>query len=417
MNRVEVWLSDDSLGPDTLIGHLIVSTGRSGDSIRFEYDDEWLANKTPLPPFDLEPSLVAFSGPHHPPADNTLFGIFRDTSPDRWGRVLMERREILNARAEGRPARTLVEWDFLLGVADEGRMGALRLRNPETRGFVADSEFPVPPVTRLRELETVVAELERPGVEDQPEYRAWLIQLTAPGTSLGGARPKASYIDTDGSMWLAKFPASDDRRDIGNWEYLAAKLATRSGIVMPDTRIHEFSNRGHTFAVQRFDRIGASRRLYASAMTLSGRREGEPASYLDIAEIVETQGEPASIRADLEQLYRRVLFSILIGNRDDHLRNHGFLRGRNGWMLSPAFDINPNPDKAEHALAIDEADPTPTTVTLTASRDYYRISSKQAAEIEDEIRGVVNSWKSEASRLGIARKEIELLDPVIVAGR
>jgi serine/threonine-protein kinase HipA len=417
MNQVEVWLCDDSLGPDTLIGYLTLSKSRSGDAIRFDYDDSWLANKTPLPPFDLEPSLGAFPGPHHPPADNTLFGIFRDISPDRWGRVLMERREIQRAKSEARPARTLLEWDFLLGVADEGRMGALRLRNPAAREFVADSEFPVPPVTRLRELETIVAELEKPDAEDQPEYRTWLLQLTAPGTSLGGARPKASYVDTDGSMWLAKFPASDDRRDIGNWEYLAARLAARCGIVMPESRIHAFSNRGHTFAVQRFDRAGGSRRLYASAMTLAGRREGEPASYLDIAEVIETRGEHGKIAADLEQLYRRILFSILIGNRDDHLRNHGFLRGQNGWMLSPAFDVNPNPDKAEHTLAIDEADPTPTTATLIASRDYYRLGLARSQEIENEIRSVVASWKAEAARLGIAGREIAALDPVIVPGR
>jgi serine/threonine-protein kinase HipA len=417
MNQVEVWLSDDSLGPETLIGYLTIATGRGGDAIRFDYDDNWLASKTALPPFDLEPMLGAFPGPHHPPANNRLFGIFRDTSPDRWGRVLMERREVQRAKAEARPVRTLFEWDFLLGVADEGRMGALRLRNPETREFVADSEFPVPPATRLRELETIVAELEKAGAEDQPEYTAWLMQLTAPGTSLGGARPKASYIDTDGSMWLAKFPASDDRRDIGLWEYLAAELAGKCGVVMPDSRTLKFSNRGHTFAVERFDRVGESRRLYASAMTLSGKSEGDAASYLDIVEVIETQGEKGRIAADLEQLYRRILFSILIGNRDDHLRNHGFLRGRSGWMLSPAFDINPNPDKAEHALAIDEADPTPTSATLIASRDYYRMNLARARKIEDEIRGVVAGWKDEAARLGIARQEIAALDPVIVPGR
>lgn len=417
MNQVEVWLCDDSLGPEILIGYLTLSKGRSGDAIRFQYDDNWLTNKTPLPPFDLEPSLGAFAGPHYPPADNALFGIFRDMSPDRWGRVLMERREVVRAKAEIRPVRTLFEWDFLLGVADAGRMGALRLRNPETGEFVADSEFPVPPVTRLRELETIVAELEKAGAEEQPEYRAWLLQLTAPGTSLGGARPKASYMDTDGSMWLAKFPASEDRRDIGLWESLAAGLAAKCGIVMPDSRTLEFSNRGHTFATQRFDRVGGSRRLYASAMTLTGKREGDAASYLDIVEAIETQGEKGKIAADLEQLFRRILFSILIGNRDDHLRNHGFLRGQSGWMLSPAFDINPNPDKAEHALAIDEADPTPTTATLIASRDYYRLGQAKVRQIENEIRGVVASWKAEAARLGIAGREIAALDPVIVPRR
>ena len=417
MNRVEVWLSDDSLGPEVRIGQLFAVPGRGVETVRFEYDDDWLTQKKAPTPFDLEPSLRAFAGPHFPPAGSSLFGIFRDASPDRWGRVLMERREILEAREEGRPARNLGEWDFLLGVADQGRMGALRLRDPETRAFVEDRSLPVPPVARLRELEAMVAELDKPGAEDLPEYRAWLLQLTAPGTSLGGARPKASYLDVDGTTWLAKFPANDDRRDIGLWEFLTAGLAIRSGVRMPPSRLHEFSNRGHTFAVQRFDRLGASRRLYASAMTLAGRTEGEPASYLDIAEVIETQGDPGNIQEDLEQLYRRILFSILIGNRDDHLRNHGFLRAQNGWILSPAFDINPNPDKAEHAIAIDEADPAPTSATLIASRDYYRLTSKRVAEIDEEVRNVVATWKEEAKKLGIQRKEVESFEAVIVPGR
>ena len=296
-------------------------------------------------------------------------------------------------------------------------MGALRLRDPDTGTFMEDRPLPVPPVTRLRELEAVAAELDRPGVEDRPEYREWLLQLTAPGTSLGGARPKATYRDVDESLWLAKFPAHDDRRDVGLWECLAAKLAVRCGVTMPPNRVHRFSGRGHTFAVQRFDRVGTSRRLYASAMTLAGKHEGEPASYLDIVETIETIGEPSQIRSDLEQLFRRALFSILIGNRDDHLRNHGFLRRRNGWALSPAFDINPNPDKADHALAIDDVDPSPFTATLIASREYYRLSSTRVAEIEDKVRGVVRSWKDEASKLGITRQEIQTFEHVIVPGR
>jgi len=417
VNRVEVWLCDDSLGPDTRTGRLFATPGRGVDSVRFEYDDAWLASTATPTPFALEPSIQAFSGSHFPPAGTALFGIFRDASPDRWGRVLMERREIIEAREAGRPARTFGEWEFLLGVADQGRMGALRLRDPKTGMFMEDRALPVPPVTRLRELEAIAGELDTPGVEERPEYREWLLQLTAPGTSLGGARPKATYRDVDESLWLAKFPAHDDRRDIGLWECLAASLAVRCGITMPPNRVHPFSKRGHTFAVQRFDRVGESRRLYASAMTLAGKSEGQPASYLDIVEIIETLGEPNRIRSDLEQLFRRVLFSILIGNRDDHLRNHGFLRSRNGWTLSPAFDINPNPDKADHALAIDDIDPAPATATLIASREYYRLSSSRVAEIEDEVRGVVRSWKDEASRLGIPRQEIQSFEHVIVAGR
>ena len=417
MNQVEVWLDDESLGPQTLVGHLFATPGRGVDSVRFEYADSWLARTTAPTPFALETSLPVFPGPYFPPAGSSLFGIFRDASPDRWGRVLMERREIIEARKAGRPPKTFGEWDFLMGVTDQGRMGALRLRDPESGVFVDDRTLPVPPVARLRELEAIAAELDKPGVEDRPEYQEWLLQFTVPGTSLGGARPKATYQDVDGTPWLAKFPAHDDRRDIGLWECLAASLAVRSGITMPPHQTHKFSKRGHTFAVQRFDRVGASRRMYASAMTMTGKSEGDPASYLDIVEVIETQGEHGRIAADLEQLYRRILFSILIGNRDDHLRNHGFLRGQNGWMLSPAFDINPNPDKDDHALAIDDVDPRPNTGTLIASREYYRLSAKRAGEIDEEVRGAVRSWKEEATRLGVPRNEIETLEHVIVPGR
>lgn len=418
MNALEVWLCDDALGPDTRIGSLTRTTARGTDAIRFEYEPAWLRGKAPPHPFGLEPGLPPFTGPHYAAAAlGQLPGIFQDLAPDRWGRVLMERREAIEAREAARPIRPLRDWDFLVGVNDATRQGALRLRDPASAQFVDGRDLGAPPLARLRDLEALVARLEEPGVDALPQYREWLMQLVAPGASLGGARPKASCMDEDGALWLAKFPAADDRRDIGRWEMLAHRLARQAGVEVPEARSVRYSPRGHTFLTRRFDRVGASRRLYASAMTLTGRVDGEGGSYLDIVEAIELLGDPANIARDLEQLYRRVLFSVLVGNRDDHLRNHGFLRGAGGWRLSPAFDINPNPDRAEHALAIDEANPTPDGGLVAETAPFYRVSAARARAIGEEVRAAVASWPEQARQLGVPRAETELLATVIDPGR
>lgn len=417
MNTLEVWLCDHSLGPDTRIGKLQRAGARGVDAIRFEYDSAWLRSNEAPRPFGLDPGLPPFTGPHFSPAQGQLPGIFQDMAPDRWGRVLMERREAIEARESVRPARALRDWDFLVGVNDATRQGALRLRDPENEGFVDARELGAPPFARLRDLEALVARLEEPGVEELPQYREWLLQLVAPGASLGGARPKASCMTEDGALWMAKFPATDDRRDIGLWEMFAHKLAVRAGVEMPDARAIRFSARGHTFMVRRFDRAGGSRRLYASAMTLTGHADGAAASYLDIVQAIELLGHPAAIAMDLEQMYRRVLFSVLIGNRDDHLRNHGFLRVAGGWRLSPAFDINPNPDRGEHALAIDEANPTPASALVAETAPFYRIAATRARAIHAEVRAAIVPWTEDAGQLGLGRAEIERMGTVIDPGR
>ena len=413
MNLVEVWLSDDSLGPDTRIGHLHRSVARGVDAIRFEYDAAWLRGHEAPQPFGLEPDLPPFAGPHYSTRTGQLQGLFQDLTPDRWGRALMERREAIEAREAARPMRVLRDWDFLIGVNDATRQGALRLRDPVCGEFVDARDRGAPPFARLRDLEALVARLEEPGVEQLPQYGEWLLQLVAPGASLGGARPKASCVTEDGVAWIAKFPATDDRRDVGLWEMLAHRLAMRAGIDMPEARAIRFSPRGHTFMVRRFDRVGQSRRLYASAMTLAGRNDGGTASYLDIVQAIEVVGETGAIASDLEQLYRRVLFSVLVGNRDDHLRNHGFLRAAGGWRLSPAFDVNPNPDQAEHALAIDEANPTPDSRLVFDSAPYYRLKPARARAIHAEVQAVVSAWREAACELGVTRAEVELLATVI----
>jgi len=411
--HLHVVLDDLSLGPTTPVGTLTQERVRSTEVIGFAYDDQYLA----LPwCVQLDPELPLVGGRIHATPTRGMFGCFRDTAPDRWGRVLMERREAVEARHEGRRVRRLSEWDFLVGVSDVARLGALRLReaSPPQR-YVDGREPTVPPMARLRELEAIARELSRTDAEDRPEYERWLAQLVVPGTSLGGARPKASYRAEDGSLWLAKFPAHDDRRDVGAWEQLASEIARASGVDMAESRLLAFGGPYRTYAARRFDRAGGSRRLYVSAMTLLARSDGDRGSYLDIAEAIQTLGAPASIESDLAQLYRRVAVSILLANRDDHLRNHGFLRDRDGWRLAPAFDVNPNPDKHEHALAIDEADPSPSLATLHSTHAYYRLTSADAARIHAEVRVGVRSWRDIARTIGVSSREqrqlAELIDP------
>ena len=410
MSTLEVWLADATLAPNEVrAGSLIRSQGRSGEAVRFAYDPAWLDRTVTPESFSIDPDLPLFRGDFHPPQGLALPGIFLDMSPDRWGRVLMERREAMEAQDEGREARILRDWDFLIGVNDATRMGGFRVKDPVATTYLDARELGAPPLARLRELEDIVAKLDQEGVEQKPEYRQWLRMLVLPGTSLGGARPKASFTEEDGSMWLAKFPASDDRRDVGLLECLVGELARQARIDLPPTRRYHFSGRGHTFATQRFDRIGATRRVYASAMTLLQRRDGETGSYLELAELIESVGDPASIRDDLEQLYRRILFSILVGNRDDHLRNHGFLRAASGWRLSPAFDINPNPDKDIHALAINAADPRPVSAHLRATADFYRLRPAQVDTIDAEVRGAVREWDRLANSFGVSARDRALL--------
>lgn len=406
-NELEVWLDDERrTGAPTRVGTLSRDAAKGREVIRFRYTQGWLDERKA---FALDPELPLTRGEFFPRSGGTLFGALRDSAPDRWGRVLMERRESEDARSEGRALRRLSEWDFLSGVNDVARLGALRLRDPETLRWIDHRAPGVPPLARLRELEAAARAIDEPGSAGRAEYADWLRLLVVPGSSLGGARPKAAFVDADGSLWLAKFPANDDRRDVGAWELLAHELARAAGLEVPHARALKLGSKHHTFCVQRFDRAGARRRMYVSAMTLLQRDDGDNVSYLELAEALQLQGDAEHLAADLAQLYRRVAFSILAANRDDHLRNHGFLRGETGWRLAPAFDLNPNPDKAEHALAIDENDPRPSLATLRSTARFYRLSSSDAARIEGEVREVVSSWRSFAGSLEFTSDDTDAL--------
>lgn len=408
MTAVEVWRDDDSLGPPIMVGRLTGNAGRTGDTVRFDYDPGWLDAPDA---FELDHDLPLVGGAHYAPAGaDQLTGALLDCSPNRWGKMLMERREAIDAREQGRRIHTLRAWDFLLGVNDESRMGALRLKDPQTDRFLDSHGLAAPPVTDVRVLEDAADKVER---RDDDLVATWILQLIAPGASLGGARPKASFREVDGSLWLAKFPSREDRRDVGLWEYLAYQLSIIACIDMPEARVHQLSDRGHTFAVRRFDRTPTSRRHYVSAMTRLARDDSDGASYLDLVEAIETDGASTQIGAQLEQLFRRVLFNVLIGNRDDHLRNHGFLRQGNGWVLSPAFDVNPNPEKNEHVLTLDGDDGSPDSGLLLATRDFYRLTAARSAQIEQEVRDAVRGWATLAKRIGLRNSEIDLMHDVI----
>ena len=413
-DELEVWIDDATFGAQPRrVGALARARARGSESIRFRYATEWLQARSVA--FALDTELALTVGDFFPRAGAKLHGVFRDSAPDRWGRVLMERREADEARREGRQPRRLGEWEFLAGVNDVARMGALRLRDPESSRWLDHRAPGVLPFARLRELEAAARAVDEEGASTRPEYSDWLRLLVAPG-SIGGARPKASFLDGDGSLWLAKFPANDDRRDMGAWEFLAHELARRAGLQVPQSRLERFASKHRTFCVRRFDRVGVSRRMYASAMTLLQRNDGDAASYLEIAEALQLQGDAEHIDSDLAQLYRRIAFSILVANRDDHLRNHGFLRGATGWRLSPAFDINPSPDRLEHALAIDETSARPSLETLRSTARFYRLSDAQAANIESDVRAAVGTWRAMADSLAFSAADRDLLASVLEPG-
>jgi serine/threonine-protein kinase HipA len=325
--------------------------------------------------------------------------------------MLLERRETEQAAADGRRPRALGEWESLLGVNDHLRMGALRFAVANDGPFLDSSPSSVPPVAELRELEAAAREIEHPSASrDRPDLRAAIALLLMPGSPLGGARPKTSFRVDDGSLWLAKFPSRNDRRDVGAWEFVLNELARRAGIEVPDTRLLRLGSAYHTFAAKRFDRTGGGRRLFASAMTMVGKRDREPASYIDIAEAISHNGAPGSIETDLARLFRRQVFNILVGHRDDHLRNHGFLRSPEGWRLAPAYDLNPVPDLGEHELAIGIDSHIPSIdLALAETAPFCRLRPRQAEQIVTDVRAAIVGWQDVATSLGLPKHEVDLV--------
>lgn len=411
---LEVHLDAPELGPAAHIGSLFPATERVDLAPSFEYTPTWLATAN-LP--SIDPQLSLYAGEQHS-RDGKGFGIFADCAPDRWGRVLMDRREANQAQKENRPMAKTNDLFYMLGVNDVTRPGALRFRRGPRQPFLDDSPMPAPPATDLRELAEIARKLDGPRPEVLPDYERWLSMLIAPGSSLGGARPKATFTMPDGSLWLAKFPGHNDQYDWGSWEYLAYLLARDAGIVMPEADRERLSDRYWTYRVRRFDRhetatgMGQTRRIYSSAMTLLERHDGqEGGSYLHLIEALELTGG-SGLTDDMHQLFRRAVFNLLIGNRDDHLRNHGFLLSPTGWRLSPAFDINPNPAKHEHALSWNGIRTTGGMAglpILIATAPHYRLDGSAAQAIVDDVTSAVSGWKNLASELDLPSVEVQMM--------
>ena len=399
------------------VGQVLRDVTRRGDRLSFVYDDGWFGADGC---FQLDATLPLYAGHHFMGSEggiDALSPAFEDCSPDRWGKILMKRREAIRAKAEDRRIRGLRSWDYLLGSPDSGRMGALRMRDPVSGRWLDDSALAAPPVTSLAELEAVARAVDS-GRDLAAEEQVWLRQLIAPGTSLGGARPKSGFASADGQLWLAKFPGANDEYDVGRWEFITWQLARQAGISRPDAKLLPLSADGHTFAVRRFDRDNQGRRIhYASAMTMLNAIDSEGVGYRDIADEIGLSGAAGAIADDLEQLFRRVIFNILVGNRDDHLRNHGFLRMDGGWRLSPAFDVNPNPHKDVHVLGVAGDDPTPDTGGALADHRHYRLTKARAGEIADQVRKVVAGWRTVAKAARAPDAEIDLMEPVFDSAR
>lgn len=395
------------------MGTLYVSAIKGKESYSFEYDDEWL-KKSGLT-LTLDPELMPFSGRQYP-SGKSIFGIFADASPDRWGRTLMNKRERIRAEKESRKPLKFHDSDYLLGVYDETRMGGIRFKADPDGPFLSDDkETAAPPWATLRTLEEASRNFEN---DETGLPEKWLNQLIKPGSSLGGARPKASVTDTKERLWIAKFPSKHDENDTGAWEMIAHDLANLCGLNVPEARLEKFSSLGSTFLIKRFDRAGKRRVHFASAMTLLGKTDGASAadgsSYLDIAAFIKSYG--AQPKKDLLELWKRIVFSMAVTNTDDHLRNHAFILTQNGWTLSPLYDVNPVPYGDELSLNVDEEDNRiniDLAIQTAVKFGIHKVEAEKYAKRMLEI--VRDNWAQLATEYGLTRRQIEEMKPAFSA--
>ena len=391
-----------------MMGILKAQLLRGKEIFSFSYDKSWLETGKAQ---QLDPDLKMFTGPQFINDDKPNFGLFLDSSPDRWGRVLMKRRETIRAREEERKQNPLFESDFLLGVNDETRMGALRFKLDPDGPFLSEgAELSTPPINTIRELEQASLRYEDDNFIDDPNAKEWLDLLFAPGSPLGGARPKANVIDTKGNLLIAKFPSKNDERNTGAWEYICFEMANDFGIRMADSSARIYSRDQHTFLTKRFDRSGTDRIHFASALTLLGYKDGhdhaQGGSYLEIVELIEQYG--ADPTTDIRELWKRIVFSVAVSNTDDHLRNHGFLLyPKKGWKLSPAYDINPNPDGYGLSLNIDEGNNSLSLDLCMDVHPYFRWKEEEAKKEIEKIKVICESWEVRAKNMKLNRTEIE----------
>lgn len=401
------------LDEEPLIGTLYAGILKGHELYSFAFSDTWLLDYSHIM---LDPDLYNVRGRQFVPRGKKIFGMFSDCAPDRWGRTLLKRKETILAREEQRAPKDLHEIDFILGIDDETRMGGLRFKFPQKDTYIAsDKTLKVPPVEQLRTLESATLAFEN---AQNPYEKKWLEMLLQPGSSLGGARPKATAQDTDGTLWIAKFPSKYDKCNVGAWEKTTNDLARLCGLHIPRTNIKIFEKKSATFLAERFDRMqttnGYKRLHYASAMTMLGKTDGasstDGTSYLDIADCIRAMSiQP---KDDLRELWKRITFSIMVSNTDDHLRNHGFLLDKKGWKLSPAFDINPNPDGTALSLLISRDDNTKDIRLASQTAAYYDISTQEAQTIITIFSEIIQkNWHRLAKTNGIDKASIAQMAP------
>ena len=393
-----------------LIGKLYISLLRGKEQFSFEYDTKWIGSEAAG--YFLDPDLALYRGRQYVPAEKALFGVFADSCPDRWGRTLMKRQEAIQANKENRKPKTLGESDYLSGVYDSTRMGALRFKMKEDGAFLSEDEgFGVPPWTTLRTLEAASLRFENDesGLEEK-----WLKLLLEPGCSLGGARPKVTVQDKKGNLWIAKFPSKNDEVNSGAWEKVVHDLAKLCGLDVPEAKVEAFSKTGSTFLVKRFDRDGGKRIHFASAMTLLGKTDGasgkDGSSYLDLVSFIRENG--AAPAQDLKELWKRIVFNMAVSNTDDHFRNHGFLLTKTGWRLSPLYDVNPVPYGDALSLNVDMEDSSISMELAVSVAEYFDMDETEAYKTANEIaRTVRENWERLAGKCGLSSKACDYMRP------
>ena len=412
MRKIYVYADFDWLKTAVLVGELGYESLRGTDSYSFCYDHNWLRQYSDL---YLSADINNYTGLQFTQPDRDIFGCFGDALPDRWGRLLLNRREQIRAQEEKRPVRKLSSYDYLLGIDDYSRMGGFRFKESPDGEFInCDATLRIPPLTDIHVLVAASMEVEKSEERNLLPDKKWLLQLVHPGTSLGGARPKAGVLNEEGELCVAKFPSRNDEYDIGLWEHLSHLLAKEAGVEAAETRAITAGEKYHTLLSKRFDRTtDGRRRHFASAMTLLGLTDGCNAQtgngYLDIVDFI--LQHCCNVEANLRQLYRRVAFSIAIGNSDDHFRNHGFLLTPKGWTLSPAYDLNPTFNDHQ-SLLINATTNRSDLQLLLASSEEYMIGKEEATHIIEEVKDGVSQWRSMATRIGIAKREMDLFAQV-----
>jgi serine/threonine-protein kinase HipA len=398
MTPVEIHIDLD--GHARPLGILRHQASRRGETVTFEYDATWLADPCR---FAIEPALPLTRGVFAPSAGRALFGAIGDSAPDTWGRRLMQRAERRTAKSMNRPVRSLGELDYLLGVTDATRLGALRFRRQGETEFQTPGRAGVPTLVDLGRLLHITERLLR-DEETEEDFRL----IFAPGSSLGGARPKASVIDAHGRLAIAKFPRESDNYSIETWEEIALRLAERAGIETARHSLLMVADKPVLLS-RRFDRIGKKRIPFLSAMSMSGARDGERGSYPELVDLLASSG--ARAKADAAQLYRRVAFNVLVSNVDDHLRNHGFLwAGPGGWVLSPAYDLNPTPVHAKARILATNINLDEGVCSLELLQDaaaYFGLSPALARAILQEVARVTQLWRAVAREVGVKAAEID----------